>query len=73
MGGGVLEHPASEWAAAPFSDKLQVESCEVPALGRRFLAVSSSFMRNILCQGTISQGAVGFLFFNGPLISRPQR
>lgn len=64
--------PALERAAAQFSDKLEAESCEVPALGRRFLAISSSFMRNILCQGTISQGAVGFLFFNGLLISRPQ-
>lgn len=67
------EHPALEWAAAPFSDKLEMESCEVPALGRRFLAVSSSFMRNMLCQGTIRQRAVGFLFFNGLLIRRPQR
>lgn len=32
------EHPASEWAAAPFSDKLEVVSCEVPALGRRFFS-----------------------------------
>lgn len=59
----VPAEPCLAPAARVFGDKLEAEPCEVPTVGRRLIAARSSFMRNILCQGTISQGTKGFSGF----------